>query len=126
MSDSWTGVSISSRAGSREVCGVANDLLSRAPRRHRDDVVRLDLVARDVDPPAVDVEMAVADELARLRPGSCKAEPIYHVVEPRLEDPQQLLARDAGALCRLRVVGAELLLEQAVVAARLLLLAQLQ
>src|SRR5205085_7347508 len=36
------------------------------------------------------------------------------------------LAGNAGALRRLRVVGAELVLEQAVVAARLLLLAQLE
>src|SRR5205085_4040896 len=51
---------------------------------------------------------------------------IDDVVEPRLEHPQQLLAGHARALGRLRVVGTELLLEQAVVAPRLLLLAQLQ
>jgi hypothetical protein len=48
------------------------------------------------------------------------------VVEPGLEHPQQLLAGDARLLCGLLVVVAELLLEQTVVAARLLLLAQLQ
>src|SRR5439155_2097811 len=48
------------------------------------------------------------------------------VVEAGLEHPQQLLARHAGALGRLLVVVAELLLEQAVVAARLLLFTQLQ
>src|SRR5207244_1383541 len=55
-----------------------------------------------------------------------EAGPVDDVVEARLEHPQQVLAGDARALGRLRVVGAELLLEQPVVAARLLLLAQLQ
>src|SRR4029079_6212328 len=48
------------------------------------------------------------------------------VVEARLEHPQQRLAGDARALRGLRVVRAELLLEQAVVAGRLLVFAQLQ
>ena len=68
----------------------------------------------------------MADELARLRARGGEAEAVDDVVETRLEHPQQLLARDAGAAGRLLVVVAELLLEQAVVAARLLLLAQLQ
>src|SRR5581483_2041419 len=84
------------------------------------------LVARDVHPAAVDVEVAVAHELARLRAGGGEAEAVDDVVEPRLEHPQQLLAGDTGALGRLLVVRAELLLEQAVVPARLLLLAQLE
>src|SRR4051794_34796443 len=70
--------------------------------------------------------MAVPDELARLRARRGEPEPVDDVVEPRLEHPQQLLAGDARALRGLGVVGAELLLEQAVVAARLLLLAQLE
>src|SRR5205814_10208783 len=89
-------------------------------------VVRTHLVARDVDPAPVDVEVPVTDELAGLCARGCEAEPVDDVVEPRLEHPQQLLAGDARTARRLLVVGAELLLEQAVVAARLLLLAQLQ
>src|SRR5207248_8289441 len=54
------------------------------------------------------------------------AEPVDDVVQPRLEHAQQGLTRHARALGRLRVVRAELLFEQAVVAACLLLLAQLQ
>src|SRR5205085_7841886 len=88
--------------------------------------VRLDLVARDVHPAAVHLEVPVPHELARLRARGGEAEPVDDVVEARLEHPQQVLARDAGALGGLRVVGAELVLEQAVVAARLLLLAQLE
>src|SRR5207237_3031049 len=65
-------------------------------------------------------------ELAGLRARGGEAEPVDDIVETRLEQPQQLLARDAGALRRLLVVRPELLLEQAVVAARLLLLAELQ
>src|SRR5439155_14863798 len=48
------------------------------------------------------------------------------VVEPRFEQPQQAFAGVARSLRGLRVIRAELLLEQAVVAARLLVLAQLQ
>src|SRR5213078_487368 len=54
------------------------------------------------------------------------AEAVDDVVEPRLERAQQVVARDAALAGRLLVVGAELGLEQAVVAPRLLLLAQLQ
>src|ERR687887_2276526 len=112
--------------GGREVGGVADDRRRGAAGRDGDDVVRLDLVARDVHPAAVHLEVAVPDELARLRARGCEAEPVDDVVEPGLEHPQQGLTGHARALRRLRVVGAELVLEQAVVAARLLLLAQLE
>src|SRR5215207_9385292 len=49
-----------------------------------------------------------------------------HVVEARLEQPQQVLAGHAGLPAGLVVVVAELLLEHAVIPPRLLLLAQLQ
>ena len=68
----------------------------------------------------------MAHELARLRARAGEAEPVDDVVEPRLEHPQQVLARGAEAAGRLLVRRAELLLEQAVVAARLLLLAELE
>src|SRR5213079_2463945 len=60
------------------------------------------------------------------RARSCEAEAVDDVVEARLKHPEQLLAGDARSLRGLRVVGAELLLQQAVVPSRLLLLAQLQ
>src|SRR5919202_6180172 len=103
--------------GGGQVGRVPDHLLGRAAGRHRDDVVRLDLVARDVDPAAVDVEVAVADELPRLRPRRGEAESVDDVVEPRLEHPQQVLARDARPARGLRVVRPELLLEQPVIAA---------
>src|ERR671930_1363270 len=114
------------RDGRREVGGVADHRLGGAAWSDGDDVVRLDLVARDVHAAAVHVEVPVPHELARLRARDREAEPVDDVVEPGLEHPQQGLAGDARALRRLRVVGAELVLEQAVVAARLLLLAQLE
>src|SRR5215210_2986418 len=67
----------------------------------------------------------MADELARLAARRGESEAHEHVVEAALEDPQQVLARDAGRARSLGVVGAELLLEHPVVAAGLLLLAQL-
>ena len=48
------------------------------------------------DAPAVDVEVAVPDELARLRARRGEAEAVDDVVEARLEHPQQVLAGDAA------------------------------
>ncbi len=50
-----------------------------------DLVARLELERRDVGRDAVDREMAVADELAGLRPGRCEAHPEDDVVEAELE-----------------------------------------
>src|SRR5581483_10275558 len=55
-----------------------------------------------------------------------EAEPVDDVVEPGFERAQQVVAGDATLARRLLVVRAELGLEQAVVSARLLLLAQLE
>src|SRR6187397_1997243 len=70
--------------------------------------------------------MTVPHELAGLRARGGEAEPVDDVVESRLQHAQQVVAGDATLLVRLLVVGAELRLEQPVVAARLLLLTQLQ
>ena len=55
-----------------------------------------------------------------------EAETVDDVVEARLEHAQKILARGALPAARPLVGAAKLLLEQAVVAARLLLLAQLE
>ncbi len=75
---------------------------------------------------AVDQDVAVADQLAGhvARLGEAGAED--HVVDPGLQDAQQVLAGLAGATLRLLVVPAELLLQDAVDAGGLLLLAHLQ
>src|SRR5437763_4585489 len=112
--------------GGGEVGRVADDLLGGGTGLESDDVVGPHLEARDVDPPAVDGEVAVADELASLRARGCEPEAVDDVVETRLERTQQVVAGDAALAGGLLVVGAELGLEQAVVAPRLLLLAQLQ
>ena len=65
-------------------------------------------------------------ELARLGARGREAEPEHHVVEPPLEQRQQVLARAAlHARWPASIVLRELLLEQAVHALHLLLLAQL-
>src|SRR3954471_3931207 len=112
--------------GGGEVGRVPDDLLRTRPGLQRDDVVGLDLVAGDVDAAAVHEEVTVPHELARLRTGRGESEAIDRVVETRLEHAQQVVTGDAALLVRLLVVGAELRLEQAVVPAGLLLLAQLQ
>src|SRR4051812_2830943 len=91
----------------------------------RDDVAVPHLVAGDVDPAAVDRPMAVADELAGLASRGREAKPHQHVVEAPLEQRKQVLTGDAGLPRGAHVVVAELLLQHAVVALGLLLLAQL-
>src|SRR3954469_1359192 len=114
------------RHGGHEVRCVPDDRLGRRACLDGDHVVRLDLIARHVHAPAIHGPMTVKDELARLAPGGSEAEAYEHVVEPRLQQPQEVLAGDAGLTARLLVVVGELPLQHAVVAARLLLLAELQ
>src|SRR5436853_4855478 len=92
----------------------------------RDHVVAPELVAGDVHAPTVDGPVAVKDQLPGLPARGGEAEPYQHVVEPALEHPQQVLTGDPRLPGGLVVVDAELLLEHAVVALGLLLLAQLQ
>src|SRR6478609_666532 len=93
---------------------------------HVDDVVIGDLEGRDVDLLAVDLEVAVHDELAGLaaRPGEAGA--VDHVVEAALEQLQEVVAGLALATAGLLVVADELLLHHAVGEASLLLLTELQ
>src|SRR3954451_17739484 len=105
--------------------GVADHVLGRRIGLDRDHVALAHLVARDVDPAAVDGPVAVADELAGLAARRGEAKAHEDVVQAGLQQREQVLARDAGLARSLVVVGAELLLEHPVVAAGLLLLAQL-
>src|SRR5215207_4942412 len=104
---------------------LADRLRCTAGGLDRDHVAVAQRVARDVDAAAVDRPMAVPDQLARLAARRGEAEADEHVVEAALEHAQQVLAGDARLTAGLLVVRAELTLEDAVVAARLLLLAQL-
>ena len=92
---------------------------------HRDDVVLLDPVRRDVDPLAVDHEVAVRRRAGGPAAGPGEAGAVDDVVEPGLEDLQQVVTGLAGAV-GLLVVPAELLLQHAVGEAGLLLLLQLE
>src|ERR671924_579102 len=113
MSCSWTGVSISLRSGHLRTFPVR---LSWSAWSHgATDAVR-----------SVASRITCSDELPGLGGRRGEPEAVDDVVEPRLEQTEQVLAGDPGAPRGLRVVGAELLLEQSVVAARLLLLAQLE
>ena len=83
-------------------------------------------VRRDVDLLAVDQHVAVADRLAGVVARGREAGPVDDVVQAALEDDQEVLTGLAGLLVGLLVVAAELLLEDAVDARALLLLALLQ
>src|SRR5919204_3603930 len=80
---------------SGELGRVADDRIRASARLHGDDVAVADLIAGNVDPAAVDRPVAVADELASLAARGGEAEPHEHVVEPPLEQREQVLARDA-------------------------------
>src|ERR1700722_5297615 len=82
-------------------------------------------VARNVDALAVDQHVAVAYELAGPAAAGAPAGPEDDVVEAELQVAQQVLTGDATLAVGLLVHVAELLLQDPVDAARLLLLAQL-
>src|SRR5205807_1225755 len=74
----------------------------------------------------VDQEMTVPNHLAGHVPALGEAGPVDHVVQPALQDLQQVLAGLAALAGRLHVIAVELALQQAVDAPRLLLLPDLQ
>src|SRR5437764_8434355 len=93
---------------------------------HLDDIPGLHLKRGDGDRLVVHGDRLVADQLARLGARGGEAHAIHHVVQPALEEPQQVLAGGAAPAGGFLVVVAELPLEYAVHAAQFLLLAQLQ
>src|SRR3954454_21987988 len=105
---------------------VANDSLGAGARLDGDDIAGAGGVRGDVDTAAVDRPVTVTDELTCLPARSREAQPHHDVVETGLEQAQQVLAGDSRLPAGLVVVGAELTLEDAVEAPRLLLLTKLQ
>src|SRR5205807_8007312 len=97
-----------------------------APRDHGNEVAGSDRVRRDVHLAPVDLEVTVADELSRLRARGRQPEAVDDVVEPSLQQLQQRLAGDAPRPLGRLEVAPELILQHAVDALDLLLLAQLQ
>src|SRR6476620_11694359 len=91
-----------------------------------DDVVLGHPIARDVHLLAIDEEVTVADELTRGPASAGQARPVHDVVQPRLEDLQQVVAGLARPPHCLLVIATELLFQHAVAVLRLLLLLQLQ
>jgi hypothetical protein len=67
--------------------------------------------------------MRVAHELASLTARRAEAQPVDHIVEPDLEQPQEVLAGDALLAAGHHVVVMELLFEHLVEASGLLLFA---
>src|SRR5438445_935707 len=101
----------------------AGDLFARV--LDRDHIADAHGVGGDVDGTAVDGEVAVGDELAGVPPRCREADAVDDVVEPRLQEAQQVEAGDAGHFRRPVEVEPELALEQEVDAARALLGPQL-
>src|SRR5215211_537886 len=89
-------------------------------------VAGLDLERGDVDLAPVDLDVPVVDELARLAPRGGEARAVDRVVEPALQQAQEVLARDALHARRPLEVVAELPFEDEVDALDLLLLAELE
>src|SRR6266480_4444700 len=91
----------------------------------RDHIADAHGIRGDVDKTAVDGDVPVGDELPGVTPRGGEADPVDDVVEPRLQQAEQVEAGDAGHLRRPVEVEPELALEQEVDAARALLGAQL-
>src|ERR1035437_4930098 len=101
--------------------------LSLTPRdTDLDSITRLAVERWNVGRAAVDGEVAVGHELPRVVSRGRDAKPEDDVVEPELQDPEEVLARHAGARLGLLAVVVELTLQDAVDAADLLLLAKLE
>src|SRR6478735_7099442 len=96
------------------------------PLAHLDDVVVAHAERRDVDLVTVDQDVAVAHDLAGHVAALGEAGAVDDVVQPGLEDAQQVLAGLALLAVGLVVVTAELLLQHAVDPGALLLLPHLQ
>src|SRR6266852_2100053 len=101
----------------------AGDLLARV--LDRDHIADAHGVRGDVDETAVDGDVAVGDELAGITPRCGKANPVDDVIQPCLQEAEQVEAGDAGHLRRAVEVEPELTLEQEVDPARALLGPQL-
>ena len=86
----------------------------------------LDQVAGNVDTPAVDRDVPVADQLPGLGAAEAEAQPMHDVVQPALEQAHQRVAGVALGAAGAAEVAAELPLQHAVVMLDLLLLAQVQ
>src|SRR5499425_2177456 len=82
-------------------------------------------VGGDGDLAPVDLDVPVPDHLARLAARGGHAQPEHHVVQPALEQLEQVLARAPALALGHGKVAAELALQHAVDALGLLLLAQL-
>src|SRR6185369_3216430 len=93
---------------------------------HVDDIARLEQRRGNVHLAAVDHEMTVLDQLPRFGPRRREPHAVDHVVQAALEQLQQGVAGDAARALGHLEVASELVLEQAVHALDLLLLAQLQ
>src|SRR5256712_392962 len=91
----------------------------------RDHIADANGVRGDVDETAVDGDVSVGDELPGVSPRGGKADPVDDVVQPRLQQAEQVEAGDAGHLGGSVEVEPELALEQEVDPARALLGPQL-
>jgi hypothetical protein len=90
------------------------------------DIADLDDGGRDIALAAIDVDMGVPDDLARLRAAGAEAHTVNDAVKTPLERGHQVLAGDAFRQGGLFKGAAELALEDAVDAPDLLLFAKLE
>src|SRR5207253_8279860 len=92
----------------------------------RNSVTHFDLRRRNIRAAAVEGDVAVEHQLARLTARIGKAETVDDVIEAHLEDAQQIFTGDARQAFGVHEVLVKLPFEDAVDVARLLLLFELQ
>src|SRR5881628_1331607 len=134
---SWVGMRITtplkaslfidSQSGTARLVALSRFLVAIWRARvvlHFDGVVDLHREGGDADFSAVDLDMAVADELSGRGARVGEAKVVDNVVQTRLQDLEHLLAGDAAALEGPLVHAAKLPLHQPVEIAKLLLFQQ--
>src|SRR5208283_5836484 len=111
-------------AALRHLDCLDDHLLGATRLGHADYTANLDQRRGNRDFPAVDLNMPVANHLARLRQRAGEAETIHHVVKPPLEQHQQVLAGNSVHPLSHLEAGRELRFHQTVDALDLLLFTQ--
>ena len=111
---------------SRGIARGENGLIRLAGFAYGDDIAHSDEGGGDIALAAIDVDMAVTDDLAGLGAAGAESHAVDHAIEPALQVLHHVVAGDALLVRGLFEPAAELPLEYAVDAADLLLFAKLQ
>jgi len=120
------GVEVRRDSNAGPLCDVVNDrLVVAALLLERDYIADLYLEGRNVHFSSIDGDVTMGNDLTSAGNSGCKSSAFHDVVEPSLNELQEVLAGFTGHSACLLVVCPELLLAETVVVANLLFLLEL-